>query len=221
MCILLDDTTSTMYRNRGTTYWRVAEDIAEVVMSRTGNYIVYFPSYEYLQNVHELYRSIHPEAAVAVQHAGMLEREREEFLALFSPDAQTTLVGFAVMGGIFGEGIDLVGERLCGVIIVGVGLPQISIEREIIREYFDDIREAGFQFAYVYPGMNKVLQAAGRLIRTETDRGVILLIDDRFATPLYESLYPPEWLPIPQTSRSLSLSKTVQSFWTGDREPAS
>jgi len=123
----------------------------------------------------------------------MTERQREEFLERFETDNPRTLVGFAVMGGVFGEGIDLVGTRLCGAAIVGVGLPAVGLERELIRDYFTDRLEKGFEYAYMYPGINRVLQAAGRVIRTEADRGVVLLIDQRYGTESYRALLPSPW----------------------------
>ncbi|MMZ63556.1 ATP-dependent DNA helicase DinG [compost metagenome] len=123
----------------------------------------------------------------------MSEAEREAFLAAFEAGREDTLVGFAVMGGIFSEGIDLVGDRLTGVAVMGVGLPQIGLERDIIKEYFQAQGKDGFDYAYVYPGMNKVLQAGGRLIRSEKDQGVLLLVDDRYRQPHYARLLPEEW----------------------------
>ena len=129
---------------------------------------------------------------------GMSEPEREAFLAAFAVEHGETLVGFAVMGGIFGEGIDLVGDRLIGAVIVGVGLPQLCVERDLIRDYFQEQTGAGFDYAYTFPGMNRVLQAIGRVIRSETDRGVVLLIDARFAEPRYRRLFPAWWQPCPR-----------------------
>jgi DNA excision repair protein ERCC-2 len=126
----------------------------------------------------------------------MDENARTAFLDRFAVDNSQTLVGFAVMGGIFGEGIDLVGDRLSAAAIVGVGLPAITLERELIRTYFDQAINSGFEYAYTYPGMNRVLQAAGRVIRTETDRGVVVLIDSRFKTPRYQQLLPKDWQPV-------------------------
>jgi Rad3-related DNA helicase len=123
----------------------------------------------------------------------MTEEDRERFLEQFQENNQESTIGFAVMGGVFSEGIDLVGDRLTGVVIIGVGLPQLGLERDIIKDYFNQIGKNGYHYAYVFPGMNKVLQAAGRLIRSEEDSGTILLIDDRYMTPLYQSLFPSEW----------------------------
>ena len=136
---------------------------------------------------------------------------REEFLSRFSEENSATLVGFAVMGGVFGEGIDLVGERLSGAAVVGVGLPGICPERELIRQYFADKQQAGFEFAYQFPGINRVLQAAGRVIRSESDRGVVLLVDRRFSTPRYRSLLPGHWRPVRVGSEE-TLRKALKGF---------
>lgn len=125
----------------------------------------------------------------------MTEPEREAFLAAFASEHEKTLVGFAVLGGIFGEGIDLVGERLIGAVIVGVGLPQLSAERDLIRDYFHEKIGFGFDYAYTFPGINRVLQAIGRVIRSETDRGLVLLIDTRFSEARYRRLFPDRWHP--------------------------
>ncbi|MNV90398.1 ATP-dependent DNA helicase DinG [compost metagenome] len=123
----------------------------------------------------------------------MTEEEREAFLAAFAPDQEETLLGFAVMGGIFSEGVDLPGDRLNGVMVVGVGLPQLGLERNLLRDYFTSRSNNGFDYAYVYPGMCKVLQAGGRLIRSESDTGTIILADDRFLRHPYDWLLPEEW----------------------------
>ena len=125
--------------------------------------------------------------------------------------------GFAVMGGMFGEGIDLVGDRLSGAIIVGVGLPQVCIERDILRQYFQDKNDMGFEYAYIYPGMNKVLQAAGRVIRTENDRGVVLLIDERFSNYNYRELFPDEWNHVKRVRDTKAIEKEVSDFWSNNR----
>ena len=128
-----------------------------------------------------------------IQKTGMDEREREEFLDAFQPNASGTLLGFAVMGGIFSEGIDLQGDRLNGVFVVGVGLPQIGFERDMMKAYFQQQGKNGYDYAYTYPGMNKVLQAGGRLIRSENDTGMIVLMDDRYLQAKYQTLLPDEW----------------------------
>lgn len=123
----------------------------------------------------------------------MTEEDRDTFLGAFDADNREAFAGFAVMGGIFSEGIDLVGDRLTGVVVVGVGLPQLGLERNIIKDYFNAAGLHGYDYAYVFPGMNKVLQAGGRLIRSEQDRGLLMLVDDRYLQPQYQRLLPEEW----------------------------
>jgi DNA excision repair protein ERCC-2 len=142
----------------------------------------------------------------------LTEDERDRFLQRFSKENQETLVGFVVMGGIFGEGIDLIGDRLSGAVIVGVGLPAITPERELIRDFFTNRSQAGFEYAYVYPGMNRVLQAAGRVIRSESDRGVVLLIDQRFSKYQYKTLFPEEWDPL-HIQNETTLTDALEDFW--------
>ena len=144
----------------------------------------------------------------------MTEAEREAFLAQFSTDNPETLVGLAVMGGIFGEGIDLVGERLIGAIVVGVGIPQIGLERDLIKTYFDEQNGRGFAYAYQYPGFNRVLQATGRLIRTETDRGIIVLIDERFTQTRYRRLFPPHWRGFQVVQSEGEIENQLARFWS-------
>ncbi len=149
---------------------------------------------------------------VLVQRPGMTEPERDAFLAAFSVEHGETLVGFAVLGGIFGEGIDLVGERLIGAVIVGVGLPQLCVERNLIRDYFQQQNAAGFEYAYTFPGMNRVLQAIGRVIRSETDHGVVLLIDARFNETRYRRLFPAWWKYL-RVRHTAGLREAIGSFW--------
>lgn len=188
---------STRYVDRERTQARLVSELQKMVGGRQGNYFVFFPSYEYMNSVHESFtRGLEREIVefkILLQKADMTEEEREQYLAEFKSDNTCTLVGLAVMGGIFSEGIDLVGDRLHGVAIIGVGMPQIGLERNLIKAYFDDDGRNGFSYAYVYPGINKVLQAGGRLIRSEHDSGVIALIDDRYLQPQYARLLPEEW----------------------------
>ncbi|MCA1293429.1 ATP-dependent DNA helicase [Paenibacillus sp. alder61] len=186
---------STRYRDREQTKDALAGLLRRAVAERPpGNYLFFFPSYAYMNLIYEAFAAEGPEGVrLLVQRGEMSEAEREAFLAAFEAGREDTLVGFAVMGGIFSEGIDLVGDRLTGVAVVGVGLPQIGLERDIIKEYFQAQGKDGFDYAYVYPGMNKVLQAGGRLIRSEKDQGVLLLVDDRYRQPHYARLLPEEW----------------------------
>ncbi len=184
---------STRYRDREQSRKPIVDMIHKLVQEKPGNYLVFFPSYQYLRDVYEQFVEHDASVSTIVQNVGMSEDEREGFLAAFKANNKEAFVGFAVMGGIFSEGVDLVGDRLNGVVIVGVGLPQLCLERNIIKEYFDETGKNGYDYAYVFPGMNKVLQAGGRLIRSEHDQGTIVLVDDRFLQNKYQSLLPYEW----------------------------
>jgi len=179
-----------------------------------GNYLVFFPSYAYLAAVLELLKERLPERQLLVQDRGMTEAAREAFLAQFSASNQEVLVGLAVMGGIFGEGIDLVGERLIGAVVVGVGVPQVCLERDLIKEYFDRQNVSGFAYAYQYPGFNRVLQATGRVIRTEADRGIIVLIDERFSHTRYRQLFPAHWRGAQVVRNTGEIKEKLARFWS-------
>ncbi|MGF2614931.1 helicase C-terminal domain-containing protein [Rossellomorea aquimaris] len=185
---------STRYRDRERSIAHLISLPHELIKQRPGNYLYFFPSYRYMNEVYEAFMESCPDVEVLLQSTGMSENEREEFLEAFQPQRGSSLIGFAVLGGIFSEGIDLKGDRLKGVIIVGVGLPQLGAEREIIKDHFNSQGKNGYDYSYILPGMNKVLQAGGRLIRTEEDTGVIVLVDDRYLTPKYRQLLPEEWL---------------------------
>lgn len=210
--LFISDQISTYYRHRDQTVSQVSEAICALVEQKRGNYLLYFPSYEYMRKIYLSFTDRSPQIETILQASRMSESEREAFLKRFSEDNLQTLVGFAVMGGIFGEGIDLIGDRLVGAVIVGVGLPGISLERELIKEYFARTLSAGFAYAYLYPGINRVLQAAGRVIRTEKDRGVVLLIDQRYARFQYKSLLREEWDPV-RVQNPRQLSDALQRFW--------
>ncbi|MEK3884067.1 ATP-dependent DNA helicase [Paenibacillus sp. PL2-23] len=190
---------STRYQDREASYKPIAEVIRRTVAAKRGNYMVFFPSYAYMNAVYEVYTHLLEEDEerphTLLQGSGMSEEERHEFLDRFRPDGDRSLVGFAVMGGIFSEGVDLPGDRLIGVIVIGVGMPQLGLERDTLRSYYSSLGKNGFTYAYVIPGMNKVLQAGGRLIRSETDRGTLVLIDDRYEESGYRQLLPEEWRP--------------------------
>ena len=210
--IFVSDKISTLYRQREGTKHLVSRAICTFIHQKKGNYLIFFPSYEYMQLVYEAFKSDCPQIENILQTPTMSESERDEFLQHFDQENPKSLVGFAVMGGIFGEGIDLVGERLSGAAVVGVGLPGISLERELIRDYFSDTLKAGFEFAYQYPGINRVLQAAGRVIRSETDRGAILLIDQRYATYRYRSLLLQQW-DTTKIRDHQQFAEELQKFW--------
>lgn len=212
--ILIGSDVSSRYTRRNhTEYRKIAEYISRCVWQRQGNYMVFFPSYRLMEDVYQVYEEEFSVDWVRCirQNSDMTEREREEFLEEFQ-SRKGTLVGFCVLGGIFSEGVDLTGESLIGAIIVGTGLPQIGSEREILKEYYDRKKQSGFDYAYRYPGMNKVLQAAGRVIRTKEDRGVILLLDDRFLGRDYGEIFPREWKDR-SSCRLNTVEEAVSRFW--------
>lgn len=211
--LYVEDTVSTRYRNREKAVPSLVDCIHHCIGSKTGNYIVFFPSFSYMNRVAREYQKQFPDDKLLVQETNMTQLQRDEFLDHFSAYGSSTLVAFAVMGGIFGEGIDLKGELLSGAIVVGVGLPQICAERDIIKQYYQNKTRKGFDFAYTYPGLNKVQQAAGRVIRSETDKGFVVLIDDRFTTPLYRRIMPPEWFPLLTPLEQKDLSAGLRQFW--------
>jgi len=213
LCLLVNNRISTKYKERALTYEQVAEAISSAVRCKKGNYLAYFPSYHYMNEVYLRFKAQNPEVDVICQSSGLSEEERESFLGRFSHNPEQTLVGFVLMGGIFGEGIDLIGDRLSGAIVVGVGLPQVCMEREILRTYYETANHQGFEFAYLYPGMNKVLQAVGRVIRTEKDRGIVLLIDERFSKASYRKLFPEEWKKVSNGGSVENILSTVKNFW--------
>lgn len=213
LCVYVYDTISTKFKARQFSYDQVAKAIFETANAKTGNYIAFFPSFEYLNQVYCRFMGIAAGIRTLYQTPGMSEASRQEFLDEFGQIGETSLVGFAVMGGVFGEGIDLVGDKLSGAIIVGVGLPQICNERNIIRQYFDELLYSGYEYAYIYPGLNRVLQAAGRVIRTEDDTGVVILIDERFSHQVYRELLPSEWPPILRASEGCDLKDILRDFW--------
>jgi Rad3-related DNA helicase len=194
-CFLVATDVSTKYQNREKSYSILADYLGHVVNSKTGNYLAYFSSYKYMLNVYDIFNEKNPDLKTIVQTSTMSEPQRDRFLQNFQSEPEETLLGFCVLGGVFSEGIDLKSDRLIGTIIVGVGLPQICLERDIIRDYFQQTKSCGYEYAYLYPGMNKVMQAAGRVIRSEQDRGVILLIDERYNNQQYRNLFPVEWFP--------------------------
>lgn len=213
-CILLGTDVSSRYTRRNyEEYKKIASYIAHMAWQKKGNYMVFFPSYKLLEEVRNVYQEEFsvPWVRCIAQSSSMTEREREEFLEEFR-QGEASLLGFCVMGGIFSEGIDLIGERLIGVVIVGTGLPLVSREREILKRYYDEKGEDGFAYAYRYPGMNKVLQAAGRVIRTREDVGAILLLDDRFARAEYKELFPAEWTDRKCCSLG-NVERHLKKFW--------
>ena len=213
LILVAEDVSSKYTRRNQEEFRRIAGYIQETVRAKRGNYMVFFPSYKLLEQVLAVCREYEEmDVEYLVQAPGMQEGEREEFLAAFSQKRKQALVGFCVMGGIFAEGIDLREEQLIGAIVVGTGLPQINNEREILRQYYDERENGGFDHAYRYPGMNKVMQAAGRVIRTVADRGVILLLDERFLQYDYRRLFPREWEGFRICSRE-NVAEMLKKFW--------
>ena len=211
LMLMINDNISTKYKDREATYIEVVENIEALIKSKAGNYFVFFPSYVYMKSIYEIMIERNSLLNIIIQEGSMSETEREEFLESFN--GEENVIAFAVMGGIFSEGIDLTGEKLIGAAIVGVGLPQICFERDIIKEYFNKTIGQGFEYAYVYPGMNKVMQAAGRVIRSEKDRGAILLIDNRYATYRYRELFPNEWSHYKRVVKKLQMEELLINFW--------
>jgi len=211
--VLVAKDISTKFRRRENSYPKIVEYIYSVISAKNGNYMVFFPSYKYMDEVCNQFVQKYPGIKVKTQMSFMTEDEREAFLQNFSSLSGEDTLGFGVLGGIFSEGIDLKGDALIGAIIVGVGHPMICFEREIIKEYFDEKSNNGYEYSYMYPGMNKVLQAAGRVIRTEEDRGTVLLIDDRFLTQRYKRLFPKEWDNYDITINNTDAQKEIHEFW--------
>jgi Rad3-related DNA helicase len=207
------DVTSKYTRRTKEAYEAIAAYISEIVKSKDGNYMVFCPSYAFAQIVFDCYQSAfaREEVECIMQQEMMTEEEREAFLGKFIR-REGSLVAFCVLGGIFGEGIDLKHERLIGSIIVGTGLPQVGVEKEILKDYFDAGAENGFDYSYRYPGMNKVLQAAGRVIRTQEDVGIVALLDERFLQYTYRRLFPAEWEEVEVVTLD-TVAKRVERFW--------
>ncbi len=230
--LLIGKDVTSRYSMRSTMQYRaIAQHIYSVLAGKKGNYMVFFPSHHFLKQVYQEFDFLYGDDGnieCILQQEYMKEEERTTFLGHFlgneeldltsviHMDIETedskTLVGFCVLGGIFGEGIDLKKDSLIGAIIVGTGIPQVCLERELIREYFDETMSGGYEYAYLYPGMNKVLQAAGRVIRTQEDRGVVALLDERFLQNSYRNLFPREWSNY-QIVNQRSIQTAVSSFW--------
>ncbi len=203
---------SVRYRNREKSYQEVANYLKTFISSKVGNYFVYLPSYEYLNNILPLL-NLKENAELFIQEKDMTEVQKKDYISHFQEVSDHSKVGLAIIGGAFGEGIDLVGDSLIGVAIVGVGLPKINFESNEIVEHYKDSEINGFNYAYTYPGMNKVMQAVGRLIRTETDRGVALLIDERYMWNDYKALFKKEWRQYEVVLSTEDLQESLQNFF--------
>ncbi len=219
LCLVAMTGISTRYDDRDGSYAKVASCIAASVVAKKGNYIVYFPSYGYMEQVASVFKKKFGAVETVIQSRSMTLTEKEQFLGHFKPDGQLR-VGFCVLGGGFSEGVDLPGSRLIGSIVVGVGLPGLSNEGNIIRDFYEVKYECGYDYAYTYPGMNKVLQAAGRVIRREDDRGIVVLIDDRYTEPKYRDLFPEHWSETNFASSPSELAEIIKNFWKNGAKPS-
>jgi len=208
---------NTRYQYRSDSTPQLLELLNVMVSAKSGNYMVFFPSYAYLELVHNAFIRQHPKTETWVQPRHTDVEDREALLARL--ELRGTRLGFAIMGGLFGEGIDYVGDKLIGVVLVGVGLPGIGVEQDLIASCYREQGLDGFDYAYRYPGFTKVLQSAGRVIRSESDRGVIFLVDDRFGQPFYRNLYPPHWQV--ESSQSLAgIEDSLNVFWSSQERLA-
>lgn len=219
--VLAASDVSSRYSRRGPSeYEKIVDYICRVVEGKKGNYMVFCPSYQYLHAIEDILAAREASGALSfiwnAQTNHMTEEDREAFLQSFEEERDCSMAALCVMGGIFSEGIDLKEERLIGAVIIGTGLPQVNTEQEILKEYFDEQGEHGFDYAYQYPGMNKVMQAAGRVIRTIRDRGIIALLDDRFLRPEYVALFPREWGTYTVVNR-YNVDQAVRAFWDGTK----
>lgn len=214
LCVAIADGVSTRYEERERSYKKISSYIAATVSAKAGNYMVFFPSYDYMHEVKKLFTLKYPRVCVIEQTKGMTSAQKEEFIASFKDDGKLR-IAFCVLGGSFSEGIDLPGNRLIGVICIGVGLPGLSSENNIIRDYYEEKNGdmSGYDYAYTYPGMNAILQAVGRVIRTESDRGIAVLIDDRYSDPKYKNMFPKEWKGAKFAGNAQHLAEIARNFW--------
>jgi DNA excision repair protein ERCC-2 len=213
LSVSIMDRISIRYSERDRTLPAVCRVIAATLSAKRGHYMVFAPSFEYAEAIYNQFKAKYPKVKSLLQGKSMSLEEKTEFLKAFSENTENYLVGFCVMGGIYSEGIDLAGESLIGAVVVGIGIPSLSYEREIMAGYFEEKYEEGKQYAYVYPGMNRVFQAAGRVIRREDDKGVIVLIDDRFADPIYKKSIPGLWKGMQYVSDAKDLKAELDKFW--------
>ncbi|MBP3401809.1 MAG: ATP-dependent DNA helicase [Clostridia bacterium] len=218
LSVAIMDKISTRYSEREDTLLAVCRAIAATVSAKRGNYMIFSPSFAYSEALAKVFMAKYPKLHVISQKRDMTKAEKEEFLAEFRKEDSSYLIGFCVMGGIYAEGIDLAGDSLIGAVIVGIGMPALSYEREAIAEYYQEKYEEGKQYAYIYPGMNRVFQAAGRVIRREDDRGVIVLIDDRFDDPIYRKSLPSLWEGVKFIGDSKELKQELEEFWRADAD---
>ncbi len=218
LLLLAVDDISTRYKDRDDSIEKIIDIAKALITGKKGNYILFFPSYVYMNLVRERLEEEIDNVSFISQRREMFSFEREDMINLFGEESETSQVFMFVMGGIFGESIDLIGDMLSGVLIVGVGLPALSPYNNVLRSHFDISFRNGFDYAYTYPGLNKVIQAVGRVIRTETDKGVAILFDDRFTTRKYLSLYPDNWSHLAICNNAKELNKLIMDFWEDGNE---
>ncbi len=211
--LLITNYIQTTYAQRANNLPKIVQALEAMITGKMGNYLIFLPSYAYLSEVATAFAQKYPTTKIIQQESTNNEESRQEFLANFQTHPQETLVGFAVLGGAFAEGIDLKSDRLIGVAIISVGLPGLSLENNLLRDYYQEKNHQGFEYAYQLPGFNNVLQAGGRLIRDVADRGVILLIDQRFASRRYQRLFPPHWQLQHQVRNADELKDSLSLFW--------
>ena len=209
--IIIAPKVSIRYKNRDASYQQVADYIKAFVKNKVGNYFIFLPSYEYLTNLMPYIDM--EDVDVYEQDRGMSDEDKETFLTNFKPHPERTTLGFVIVGGAFGEGIDLVSDRLIGAVIVGIGMPKINFVSDQIMKYYDSKEQSGYNYAYLNPGMNKVMQALGRVIRSETDRGAVLLIDERYLTNDYRDLFKSEWRKYEVAFSPKEVSDILQDFF--------
>ncbi len=213
LAVTIMDGVSTRYSEREDTLLAVARVIAATVSARRGNYMIFSPSFAYSEALFNAFSAKYPKLHTILQKKDMTATEKAAFLEEFSKKDSSYLIGFCVMGGIYSEGVDLAGDSLIGAVVVGLGLPALSYEREAIAAYYQEKYEEGREFAYIFPGMNRVLQAGGRVIRREDDRGVIVLVDDRFDDPIYKKLIPKLWQKVKFIKDPKALREELDKFW--------
>jgi Rad3-related DNA helicase len=218
LAVAIVDSVSTRYSEREDTLLAVARVIAASVSAKRGNYMVFSPSFAYSEALFNAFSAKYPKIHTILQKKDMTGVEKAAFLEEFSKKDSSYLIGFCVMGGIYSEGVDLAGDSLIGAVVVGLGLPTLSYEREAIAAYYQEKYDEGREFAYIYPGMNRVLQAGGRVIRREDDRGVIVLVDDRFDDPIYKKLIPKLWQKVKFINSPLLLREELDKFWLEDKK---
>ena len=209
--VMVNATISVEYKFRDRFIEQLVKLIYSFVKVKKGNYIIFFPSYGYMEKAHNLFISLYDDIFSPMQSRSMNSKQREAFISLFENDSH--MAAFAVMGGIFSEGIDLEGEKLIGAAVIGTGFSMINLENNLIKEYHNARDEEGLAYAYIYPGFNKVLQASGRVIRTESDRGAVLLIDRRFKKQEYINMMPYWWHNMEFVDDEADIETGLASFW--------